>query len=396
MSIILSNTGYRKGYSSPCLWILTKDNILFFKNEQSVKRKEKPFAGIPIKSIVSNSIKQETPSQFCLSIFESQQTTGLLGDYKTLSYWLQAINFVIQDLVQSRQELEFLLNSQVQSQNNDSTKNPFAPPPQQQQTRREAPTGITRKPPPTAVTAPTTSKDNSSHKPAAGKREPLILSDCPTESLNQKAMRQAVCVEFVTNVLGKTVKISDFSDGSLFTTLFEKLSGNKLQVKENASEMCDKIHNIGTVIATLLSLDNVLVSIDPMDIIRGNDAETVKLIMAFFEIFVLRKVTVMKQRGMDGLLVWVNAMLEGSGIQLEDFAQTFTDGKAFGVIIAKRRPDLLDAKFLSSGSASVNYSFVQKALNKCRCKIIPDEIFMDDPDESSVIMTLASMMICLG
>ncbi|EDR26125.1 hypothetical protein EDI_024090 [Entamoeba dispar SAW760] len=393
VEIILSYTGQRKGDNFFSYWVLTKDNIYFYRN-QSVVNKEKPLSTINIKSITSNNIKQETSNKFLLQINESTRTTGLYGDYNILSYWLQAINFVIQDLVQNRQELEFLLSSQIEAPLQSKTS-PV-------QTKKEIPslmksTSISRKPPPSSISEQQQQKEiiqHSNHISNNGNKQ-LILDKCPTENLNQKVMRQTVCLEFMENTLGKKIKISELKEGNLFVELFEKLSQTKLQIKPNAIEIVDKIHNIGTVIANTVKLCKVSILIDPVDIVRGNETEIVKFIMILFESFILNKVKVQKSEGMEGLMMWVNALLDGSGIEVEDFNSTFQDGRAFAYIISKRRPDLLDPKYLSN-SSSINYSFVTKALNKCKCKIIPEEVYMDDADESSVIMILTSMMICLG
>ncbi|GAB1226584.1 hypothetical protein ENUP19_0298G0039 [Entamoeba nuttalli] len=389
--VILSYTGYRKGDKSPSVWILTKDNIYFYNSYSDVNKKN-PLSTINIKSITSNNIKQETSNKFLLQINESTRTTGLYGDYKTLSYWLQAINFVIQDLVQNRQELEFLLSSQIEAPLQSKTSPP--------QPKKETPslmksTGGSRKPPPSSISEHQHKEvQPSSHIVSNGNKQ-LLLDKCPTENLNQKAMRQTVCLEFMENTLGKKIKMSELKEGNLFVELFEKLSQTKLQINPNAIEIVDKIHNIGTIIANTVKLCKVSILIDPMDIVRGNETEIIKFIMSLFESFILNKVKVQKSEGMEGLMMWVNALLDGSGIEVEDFSSTFRDGRAFAYIISKRRPDLLDPKYLSNTS-SINYSFVAKALNKCRCKIIPEEVYMDDADESSVIMILTSMMICLG
>ncbi|KAL7715706.1 Calponin-homology (CH) domain-containing protein [Entamoeba marina] len=346
--IILSQMGYKKGDKQQTLWVLTKTSLFFYKNQQSLEKREQPLSSIIIKQIINNNIKQESPNTYLLMINERSRTTGLYGDFNTMSYWLQAINFVIQDLVESKQELDFLLSSQVEVPLKPKTSNKSGSL-EKPQSRRPAPTTLT--------TAP---KENKQQRVppqnSSSSVSQLTLSSCPTSSLNQKAMREVVALEFVKNTIGREVTIGDCADGEVFAELFEKLTNNSLAIKKNATEVYDKIHNIATVVAAVSKLCKVMIPVDPMDVIRGNDGEIVKFIVSI---------------------------------------ETFQDGRAFGYIIGKRRPDLLDINMLSNTSPSVNYHMVQKALERVKCKVIPDEVYMDDADESSVIMILTLMLLSL-
>lgn len=400
--VLLTHSGIRNNDQKPCFWVLTKTHLAFYKDEATFKLKLRGISNIKLSSIKENKCQPASNNRYMLILKDDKTTTILLDKFGIINYWSLSINLVMQGAAKTVDELKFLMqgvsiNEQApQLIPKQSMQQPVQQTQQSQQVQQK-PTQ-TRSPQPNQQKQKQTVEKQRTKQQEAMKKVELkesVLLSCELQTFNQRIMRHASCLEFVKNILRKEITIDDLKSDKYYVELFEKISGNQLNLDTSSDDITDKIHNLGMIKNQTQFIGEIIVPVEPMDIIRGNENSIITFIVCMFETFFLKQINVNGSRGLDGLMLWCEKQLQGSGIELEDFSETFKDGVAFAYIISKRRDDLLDPKYLSN-VPSVNYSFVRKALEKCRCKIIPEEVYMDGADETSVLMILTCMMVCLG
>ena len=400
MSVLTTHLGFRNKDIVPCLWVLTKDYIQFYTNQQSFDQHERPIAAIKIKNIDTITTRQTSHNTLELTISEKRQKTMLYGDMDTISHWSQIINLVMQDCVSTKEELDFILEScnqpvtqpavqpkkdtratggrdyslletvskqpqasrpaaaqytsyteqvpqQTPQQTTTTSRLARQPPPSTSNTRIRDVTpqqSATRQPPAAAVPPRQAAKTEAVRR---DERQSILLA-ARAETFNQKAMREYACVELVSATIGRKVSIEEMSDGSVLKAFYECLTEKKVAVTPTADATINSIHLVDALMALAFTQNKLTPEYEAIDVVRGCTPAIVDLIVVMYEVFVLNKLTFQKETGMAALMAWVRLQLKGTGASFTNFGTDFSDGYLFALMIHTRRPDLLkDASVLS-------------------------------------------------
>ena len=376
---VLSRFGYKEGDLKFTYWVLTPNAILFYKSTSDRTQRKKPLLKILAKNVINCGLqKADDSDDYMVTINEATRSTILYGDYNTMTIWSRAISFVTQGIVKNQSDLQKLLPQiRVFKDKKTIPKTPRSVELNRQCVARSKPLPQTpryKKLPPRpqknddVIISIGTEKEVHTEKRSSAFLKPVVLDvyvdkedikdvdgcyslqlySCPMQTTSQITMRVECALQYISSVLGKEVTVEQLQDGVLFGEFFEKLTGTEVNVDRYVYEMSGIISNINIILNKVVELSNIQINIQPNLIAQGVQNEIINFIFDLFECFVMRKINVNGKVGIDALVYWVNTLLDGTGIDLTDFATTFSNGKAFACIISRRRCDLINSIDISN------------------------------------------------
>jgi len=189
--------------------------------------------------------------------------------------------------------------------------------------------------------------------------------------------------------------VTDFKDGVKLCKLLEVIGETTLS-KVNATPRMriQQTENIDKVLKFIASRDVKLTGIGPTDIADGNVKLTLGLIWTLILRFAISELSAEGMSAKQGLLLWCQKKCEPYPVKVDNFSESFKDGRVFCALIHRHRPDLIDWEAVGHNDREN----LDKAFDICEEHLgIPKLLDTDDivsmprPDEKSVMTYVAQM-----
>ena len=136
-----------------------------------------------------------------------------------------------------------------------------------------------------------------------------------------------------------------------------------------------------------------LVNIGPIDIFNGNHKLTLGLIFQIILFVQIDNIEVDGLKGMHGLLLWVNRQIEPYGQKVNDFTESWRDGKAFAALAAALcdNYDFGEAEAMGQDDRhSSAYNKMEDDLKVVRL-LDPEDFHNEEIDDKSVLTYVSSI-----
>ena len=186
----------------------------------------------------------------------------------------------------------------------------------------------------------------------------------------------------------------DFKDGVTLCALLEIIGETTLKYTQKPKMRIQMTENIDVALKFIKSRDVKLVGIGPTDIADCNVTLTLGLVWTLILRFAISELSAEGLSAKQGLLLWCQKKCEPYPVKVENFSESFKDGKVFCALIHRHRPDLIDWDSVGDNDAEnleKAFSICEKELGIPRLLDVEDIVNMPRPDEKSVMTYVAAM-----
>jgi len=189
--------------------------------------------------------------------------------------------------------------------------------------------------------------------------------------------------------------IEDFKDGTNLIYLLEIIGEanlGKFNAKPKLRIQCTE--NLDVALKFIASRGVKLVGIGTTDIADGNRTLTLGLVWTLILRFAISELSAEGLSAKQGLLMWCQKKCEGYPCKVDNFSESFKDGRVFNALIHKHRPDLVNWDNVGSNERdNLNQAFdvCEKELGIPKLLDVEDIVSMPRPEEKSVMTYVAAM-----
>ncbi|KAL7718328.1 Alpha-actinin [Entamoeba marina] len=170
---------------------------------------------------------------------------------------------------------------------------------------------------------------------------------------------------------------TDFKSGVELCALLEIIGETTIKCVTNPKMRIQMTENLDKALRFIQSRDVKLTGIGPTDIVDGNVKLTLGLVWTLILRFAISELSAEGLSAKQGLLLWCQKKCEPYPLKVENFSESFKDGKVFCALIHRHRPDILDWETVELD--------IPKLLD------VEDIVSMPRPDERSVMTYVAAL-----
>nr|6SL3_A Chain A, Calponin homology domain protein putative [Entamoeba histolytica] len=187
---------------------------------------------------------------------------------------------------------------------------------------------------------------------------------------------------------------TDFKNGVELCALLEIIGETTIKCVTNPKMRIQMTENLDKALRFIQSRDVKLTGIGPTDIVDGNVKLTLGLVWTLILRFAISELSAEGLSAKQGLLLWCQKKCEPYPVKVENFSESFKDGKVFCALIHRHRPDLLDWETVGEDDrANLEKAFdvAEKELGIPKLLDVDDIVNMPRPDERSVMTYVAAL-----
>jgi len=186
----------------------------------------------------------------------------------------------------------------------------------------------------------------------------------------------------------------DLRDGVELCALLEIIGETTIKCVAKPKMRIQMTENMDKALKFIASRDVKLTAIGPTDIVDGNVKLTLGLIWTLILRFAISELSAEGLSAKQGLLLWCQKKCEPYPVKVENFSESFKDGKVFCALIHRHRPDILDWETVGDDDrANLEKAFdvAEKELGIPKLLDVDDIVNMPRPDERSVMTYVAAL-----
>ncbi|XP_065668233.1 dystonin isoform X8 [Hydra vulgaris] len=188
----------------------------------------------------------------------------------------------------------------------------------------------------------------------------------------------------------------DFRDGRNLILLVELLTNESLRMQKGTMRFyC--LQNVTTALGYLNYIGIKLVNIRSEDIVDGNTKLTLGLVWILilnFQLSDIKTMTLETESPKQKLLFWSQTNCEGyEDVDIKNFSSSWSDGLAFGALLHRHRPDLIDYAEIKNASPpqrmEIIFQIAEKELGIP--KLLDVEDVIKCPDDKTIITYVSAI-----
>lgn len=186
----------------------------------------------------------------------------------------------------------------------------------------------------------------------------------------------------------------DFKNGVELCALLEIIGETTIKCVTNPKMRVQMCENAEKALKFIASRDVKLIGIGPTDIVDGNVKLTLGLVWTLILRFAISELSAEGLSAKQGLLLWCQKKCEPYPVKVENFSESFKDGKVFCALIHRHRPDILDWETVGDDdreNLEKAFDVAEKELGIPKLLDVDDIVNMPRPDERSVMTYVAAL-----
>ncbi|KAL7713307.1 Alpha-actinin [Entamoeba marina] len=187
---------------------------------------------------------------------------------------------------------------------------------------------------------------------------------------------------------------TDFKSGVELCALLEIIGETTIKCVTNPKMRIQMTENLDKALRFIQSRDVKLTGIGPTDIVDGNVKLTLGLVWTLILRFAISELSAEGLSAKQGLLLWCQKKCEPYPLKVENFSESFKDGRVFCALIHRHRPDILDWETVGNDdreNLEKAFDVAEKELDIPKLLDVEDIVSMPRPDERSVMTYVAAL-----